>query len=145
MELNNLEFKDIENLPKEEQVKAYEMYLTAYADKYKEKNNELKKLESEVDEYKQNIKTALSKLGITEFKTATTKLTRVVVDKSFLDPEPTLKFLKDNGLQEYVKTKEYFDDAELVYAIQNDKLDAAKLAPFMVKKEMEQLRVSKNK
>ena len=48
-------------------------------------------------------------------------------------------------MQEYVKTKEYFDDAELVYAIQNDKLDAAKLAPFMVKKEMEQLRVSKNK
>lgn len=142
MEFN---FEEIEKLPEAEQRQAYVNYLSEYADKYKEKNNELKNLESEVDAYKQNIKLALTKLGINEFKTATTKLTRIVVDKSYLDPEPTLKFLKDNGLEEYVKTKEYFDDSELVYAIQNDKLDAAKLAPFMVKKEQEQLRVGKNK
>ena len=63
------------------------------------------------------------------------KISLTHIDKSFLDPAQTIEWLRSHGFEHYIKTKEYFDEAELAMAIVNEEIKAEDLAPFTVAKE----------
>ena len=67
--------------------------------------------------------------------TAGNTVTITEIDKSYLDVTATIDYLKKNNLSKYVKTKEYFDEAELIMDMSNGILNAADFAPLMVDKK----------
>ena len=95
-----------------------------------------KALEKQLKDRKSLIKEICLELGNDTYESQsghTVKLTRV--DKSFLQPEQTLEYLKNNGLEKYIRTKEYFDEAEIAMAIAHGDIKGEELAPFIVKQE----------
>lgn len=101
---------------------------------YRENKKTYNALEKETDKQKSEIKEILSNLGITEFKDDDIKLTITTIDKSYLDSELTLKYLKEHGLLKYVRTKEYFEPDDLIIASNNGELNLEELSQYKVEK-----------
>ena len=108
-----------------------EEVVTACAELYK-KNNDLTK---RVKAYKDEIKQLFSDLNILEY-TATdgSKVSMSVVDKTTIDQEQLINYLKDKGLNQFIHTKEYVDENEIAYAVAQDTINAADLAPMRIEK-----------
>lgn len=102
---------------------------------YREKNNQKKILEKDLDTKKVRIKEIFEALGENAYKDDDVNVYQTITDKSYLDEANTLKFLKEHGLEKYIKTKEYFEPDELTMAILNKEIDASELAQFKVDKK----------
>lgn len=103
-------------------------------DSVHDKNKDYKELESFMKSQKSTIKEIMCELNLTNFETPNgNKATVSVVDKSFMNPELTLQYLKEHGLTQFIHTREYFDEAEIAMAIANAEINAQDLAPFVVK------------
>lgn len=95
-----------------------------------------KSMEKIIKSEKDIVKSLCIDLKLDTFESRSGKKISIThIDKSFLDPAMTIEWLKNNGFEKYVKTKEYFDEAEIAMAIVNDEIKAQDLAPFTVAKE----------
>ena len=101
---------------------------------YRDLNKKSKEIDKELDERKIKIKDILQKLNTNQFKDDEIKITLSTYDKSYLDEGSTIKYLKNNGLEKYVKQKEYFEPEELIVAANNGELNIEDLAKFKVEK-----------
>lgn len=96
----------------------------------KELHSEYKRIEKLLGAVKDNIKIKAKDLGIMSFKDDITKILISDVEKQYLDETPTIEYLKKNGLEKYIHTKEYFDDNEIVMGITNHEINREDLLPF---------------
>ena len=94
-----------------------------------------KALDKQVKENKDIIKSLCLDMKLDSYEAHGKKVSISHVDKSYLDIGPTIEYLKKNGLEKFVKTREYFDEAELAMAIVNNEIKAEDLAQFTVQKE----------
>lgn len=108
-----------------------EEVVVACVELYK-KNKDLTK---RVTAYKDEIKQLFNELNILEY-TATdgSKVTMSVIDKSTIDQEQLINYLKEKGLTQFIHTKEYVDENEIAYAVAQDTINAADLAPMQIEK-----------
>ena len=108
-----------------------EEVVTACAELYK-KNKDLTK---RVTAYKDEIKQLLGDLNLLEY-TATdgSKVSMSVIDKTTIDQEQLINYLKEKGLTQFVHTKEYVDENEIAYAVAQDTINATDLAPMRIEK-----------
>lgn len=97
--------------------------------------NAFNELDKAIKTNKDKIKALCQELNLSEFSTDAGRITISEVDKSYLDEYQTLEYLKKNNLTDYIKTKEYFDEAELMMAISNGKLNAPDLNEFIIDKK----------
>ena len=108
-----------------------EEVVTACCELYK-KNNELTK---RVKAYKDEIKKLFEDLHILEYTSSDgSKVTMSVIDKTSIDTEQLINYLKEKGLAQFIHTKEYVDENEIAYAVAQDTIDAADLAPMRIEK-----------
>ena len=112
---------------------------------YRDLNKKSKEIDKELDERKIKIKDILQKLNTNQFKDDEIKITLSTYDKSYLDEGSTIKYLKNNGLEKYVKQKEYFEPEELIVAANNGELNIEDLAKFKVEKFETRLTIKKKK
>ena len=102
----------------------------------KQKNDNKNCLSKEVEATKSEIKIILNTLNLTEFIGDTgTTLSLSEIDKTTLNEEFTIKYLKDKGLNQFVHTKEYFDETELAMAVARGEVNPVDLAPFRIEKK----------
>lgn len=94
-----------------------------------------KDLTKRVTAYKDEIKQLFNDLGILEY-TATdgSKITMSVIDKTTIDQEQLINYLKEKGLNQFIHTKEYIDENEIAYAVAQDTINASDLAPMQIEK-----------
>ena len=84
-----------------------EEVVTACCELYK-KNNELTK---RVKAYKDEIKKLFEDLHILEYTSSDgSKVTMSVIDKTSIDTEQLINYLKEKGLAQFIHTKEYVDE-----------------------------------
>lgn len=102
-------------------------------------------LDKTYKENKDTIKTLCTELGLEKYNKNGIKISLSHVDKSYLEEGPVLEYLKKNNLSKSIKTKEYFDEAEIAMAIANNELNAAELSPFIVKKEQINIYIKEDK
>lgn len=108
---------------------------------YRENKKTYNALEKETDKQKAEIKEILSQLEVDNFKDDDIKITITTIDKSYLDNELTLKYLKEHGLEKYIRTKEYFEPDDLIIASNNGELDLTEISQFKVEKTETRLTV----
>ena len=99
-------------------------------DKYEILNKSIEKIAEIEPEYKamdkimkQNkdtIKSLCTELNLDSYEACGKKITISHVDKSYLDVGPTLDWLRNNGFERFIKTREYFD--ELAMDILNEEI-----------------------
>lgn len=101
----------------------------------KELHSEYKRIEKLLGAVKDKIKIKAKDLGIMSFKDDTTKILISNVETQYLDEIPTMEYLKKNGLEKYVHTKEYFDVKEIVMGISKHEIKREDLLPFFKSEE----------
>lgn len=89
-----------------------------------------KMLEAKKDEFKKLAK----QLGVDLVEDDRVKINLNTVDKSYLNIEPTIEFLRNNGFTKYIHTKEYFVDEEISLAMSRNEIKPEALAPFLISK-----------
>lgn len=113
-------------------------------DKVGELNDTYKTLGKQLTENKDTIRTLLSKLKYDDYTSPNgTRVTTSTIDKSYLDEELVLNYLREHGLEKFIKTKEFFDQTEIAMAIANNEIAAEDLAPFRVEKVEVRLNIKK--
>ena len=127
--------KQIVNVAKQQKTENKETLLENAIGKIAEIEEQYSSLDKVMKENKATVKSLCVELGFDSYEAHGKKITISHVDKSFLDIAPTIEWLKQNGFEKYVKTREYFDEAELAMAIVNNEIKAEDLAPFTVSKE----------
>ena len=100
----------------------------------KRKRDEYSKAEKELSALKKEFKELAAKMGVSQFETPEAAVSITEIDKSFLDEKPTIQYLKDHGLSDYIHSKEYFEYAELGMGVTQNKINAAELNQFLIKK-----------
>jgi phage host-nuclease inhibitor protein Gam len=133
--------KQIVTAAKQQQVDDRKVRLENAISKVAELEPNYKALDKQMTENKSIIKTLCLDLKLDTYEFSGKKVSITHVDKSFLDIGPTIEYLKKNGLERFIKTKEYFDEAELAMAIVNNEIKAEELAPFTVQKEEVRLNI----
>lgn len=93
------------------------------------------KLDKQVREIKAKIKSLMQIAATDEFNEDGVRVWLTHIDKSYLHKESVLRFLKDNKLDDLIITTESFDDASILMAAHQGRINAADLAPFKVEKE----------
>jgi len=119
----------------ETETKSKQELLDAAVEKLAEIKPEYDVLDKTFKENKETVKSLCSELGLERYEKCGLKISFSHVDKSYLEEAPVLEYLKKNGFERFVKTKEYFDEAEIAMAIANNELSAEDLNAFIVKKE----------
>ena len=133
--------KQIVDAAKQQHVESKNEQLDKAIAKIAETEKDYKALESVMKQNKDTVKSLCIELGLDSYEAHGKKVTISHVDKSYLDIGPTIEYLKKNGLEKFVKTKEYFDEAELAMAIVNNEIKAEDLAQFTVQKEEVRLNI----
>lgn len=108
--------------------------LNILCDELKVKNLNYNSLGKEVSGLKNELKDIFDKLNIDKYEGDNFKISVTKIDKSGLDEIRTIDYLKNNGLEKYIKVKEYIDPNELIIASQKGELKLEDLAPFRVEK-----------
>ena len=98
-------------------------------------NKQKKSLEKEINNDKEEATKLMTKLGLESFTYGDSSIKMTVLDKSYLNEEAVLKYLRDKGLEKYIKTKEYFDPSEIIMASAHGEINIAELQQFKIKKE----------
>lgn len=118
--------------------------LISAVDKVGELNETYKNMGKQITENKDIIKNLLSELNMNDFTSPSgVHVTTTTIDKSFLDEQLVLTYLKEHGFENYIKTKEFFDQTEIAMAVANNEIPAADLAPFRVEKTEIRLNIKK--
>lgn len=94
-----------------------------------------KDITKRVKEYKDEIKQLFQDLNILEYTASNgNRVSMTVVDKTSIDEFALMNYLKENGLTQFIHTKEYIDENEIAYAVAQGNINAADLAPMQVPK-----------
>lgn len=118
--------------------------LISAVDKVGELNETYKSMGKQITENKDIIKELLTELNMNDFTSPSgVHVTTTTIDKSFLDEQLVLTYLKEHGFEKYIKTKEFFDQTEIAMAVANNEIPAADLAPFRVEKTEVRLNIKK--
>ena len=118
--------------------------LEEYVDKVGELNDTYRTLGKQLTENKDTIKALLSKFKYDDYTSPNgTRVTTSTVDKSYLDEQLVLNYLREHGFDKYIKTKEFFDQTEIAMAIANNEIAVEDLAPFRVEKTEVRLNIKK--
>lgn len=112
----------------------YDEDLKILCNSLKSNYSEYKKLEKIVSEQKAKVKELFQKSGKTLYEDSDCKISQTSIDKSYLDEYRTINYLKEKGLTQYVHTKEFFDETELLMATSNNEIPLKDLAEFKVEK-----------
>lgn len=92
-------------------------------------------LTKRVKNYKDEIKQLFLDLDLTEYTaTSGAKVSLTTIDKSTIDSEQLINYLKEHNLEQYIHTKEYIDESEIIYAVSQDLIKAEDLAPMQIPK-----------
>lgn len=102
-------------------------------------------LKKEVDGYNKEIKSVMSEVDLSEYKTDKYKVKLTTVESRSFDEEKLLVRLKELGADECIKTIEVVDMANLENAIYNKKVDASKLADCQIVNTQQRLTLTKVK
>jgi len=113
--------------------------------KMNETNKLKKEYEKQLEQDKKEFKKIIEELGVTEYQDESVKVSLTVVDKSYLAETPTLNYLKEKGLSEYIHTKEFFDYTELTMAATQNKIKLEDLSEFLEKKEESRINIYSKK
>lgn len=97
----------------------------------KEKNIQKKQNETELKALKDEFKSLAKELGVDSYKDEDVKVSISEISKISFDSEGVIQVLKQRGLDKYIHTKEYFDEAEIAMAITKNELKAEEIKPFM--------------
>ena len=108
---------------------------------YRESKKQENALISENKKKSNEIKSILEELELDNFQDEDLKVSITVIDKSYLDETPLLKYLKDNNLEKYIRTKEYFEPDDLIIASNNGELNLEDIAKFKIEKTEKRLNV----
>lgn len=108
--------------------------LDTLCDDLKDKNLNFNNVKKEVENLKTELKEIFDKLNISEYEGKNSKIHITEIDNSYLDEIRTIEYLKKNGLDKYIKVKEYIDPNELIVASQKGELKVEDLAPFRIEK-----------
>lgn len=120
--------------------------LTAAIDKVYALDADYKATGKIITENKNTIKEIFANKDLSEFTTDSgVKASITTIDKSTLNETEVLNYFHNHGLDKYIKTKEYFDEAEVAMAIANNELNASDFAPFMIEKTEIRLNIKKAK
>lgn len=87
-----------------------------------------------VSSQKNELKEIFEKLNINKYDGDNFSISITNIDKTTLDEVRTIDYLKKNGLEKYIKVKEYIDPNELIVASQKGELKVEDLQQFMVEK-----------
>lgn len=101
---------------------------------YKNNKKEEKRYKDLASSQNNEIKDILEKLNINNFEDENFKVSITKIDKSSLDETLVLKYLKEHGLEKYIRTKEYFEPDDLVIASNNGDLNIEDLSSFKIEK-----------
>lgn len=93
------------------------------------------RLDKEVKEMKAKIKELMKIAATDEYDEDGVHVWLTRIDKSYLHKESVLRFLKDNNLGDLIVTTESFDDASIIMAAHQGRINPADLAPFKIDKE----------
>ena len=100
----------------------------------KQKRDEYSRADKELSALKKEFKELAAVMGISQFETEGAAVSITEIDKSYLDEKPTIQYLRDHGLEEFIHSKEYFEYAELGMGVAQNKINATDLNPFLIKK-----------
>lgn len=98
-------------------------------------------LDKQIKERKAQIKNLMQDAAIDTFEEDGVKIWLTRIDKSYLHKESTLRYLKDKGLDDLVVVTESFDDASILMAAHQGRINLADLAQFKVDKEEVRLNI----
>lgn len=122
--------EEIDNQISEKQ-KRLEEVVVACSEIYKTS----KDLSKRVNDYKDEIKQLFKDLNLTEYTaTSGAKITMSVIDKSTIDNNKLINYLKEHNMTQYIHTKEFVDENEIIYAVSKDLIKAEDLAPMQINK-----------
>lgn len=93
-----------------------------------------KSAEKILEDKKQEFKKMAKELDVDLVENEKIKISLSTVDKSFLDVEPTIAFLRNSGMTQYIHQKDYFMDEEITLAISRREIEPQDLAPFLISK-----------
>ena len=109
---------------------SYEMY---------EIDKQYKSVKNIYDAKKEEYKTFLKEHNLVGYQDDSVLMKLQTIEKQSLDERATLNFLRKNGYQRFIHTKEYFDIDELYMAATRNELDVTKLNDFRVVKKEQRL------
>ena len=115
--------------------------LTDIGLKLKQKNLEYLAIKKEVDSFKEEAKSLLDTLEISEFGDENFNLKLTLIEKPQMNENAVIEYLKNNGLDKYIRVKEYIDPDELIIAAQRGELKVEDLQPFMSVKVEKRLNI----
>lgn len=141
--INLMETKVTEN--KENTEKTKQEQLESAVAKIAEIKPTYDSLDKSYKENKDLIKNLCNELNYDNYESCGIKISFSHVDKSYLEEGPVLEYLRKNNLTKFIKTKEYFDEAEIAMAIANNEIKAEDLSPFIVKKEQINMYIKESK
>lgn len=110
-----------------------ELKLKELCHSMKVNNTAKKEFESKLEAEKKEFKKLVETLGVDFYQDDSVKVSLTAVEKIEFDEEHIIQYLKDNNLNEYIHTKEFFVDAELTMAATQNKIKLEDLAPFCKK------------
>lgn len=108
-------------------------------------DNLCKKYKKIADPIKEQIKNIMIDKNLQSYKFDDYKTSCSVIQSASFDPDILLAIVKDMGLTQLIKTKEYVDEDLLEQMLYKQNLDASKFAPAQIIKESVRLQVSKQK
>lgn len=109
--------------------------------RYRDLTDQIKGLEKEKDQLNKKFKAEMKREGAKLFASNDLVVKIVPQDRSKLDEESVIPYLKGRGLTSVILTKEVVDQDALQLEIYNGNLAAADLAPFINVNIIETLRV----
>lgn len=123
----------------------FEKKLEELVPKFYEVNEVAKSSKKESDSYKEEIKNIFEELNIKDFTVNNIKVSVQDIEKtSFIEPL-VIDYLKQHGLDNLVKTKEYIDEADILMAASRNEINVVDLEPFTNTKIEKRITVKRGK
>ena len=110
-----------------------------------EQNEVQKSSKKEVDAYKDEVKSLFEELNINEYSVNGIKVSITEIEKSSLKEALVIEYLKSNGLNHLVKTKEYIDESEILMAASRNEFNPLDLEPFMSVEIQKRINIKRGK
>ncbi len=124
------------------------MELKELVEVYGKHDNELKKLKTTCDKEKETIKEMMTEQDLDNESYGGFTVTKIIQKRESFDEDKAIEILKNGGINEVVKTKEYLDMNALENAMYNGKINkeiALQLDSCRSVKEVITLKCSKTK
>lgn len=113
--------------------------------KFYEVNTVANSSKKEAESYKNEIKSIFDELGINTFEHDGIKVNVQEIEKtSFIEPL-VIEYLREHNLGHLIKTKEYFDEADILMAASRKEINVVDLEKFTTTKKEKRITVNRRK